>query len=681
MRYFSGLILAICLLAVWVPAQAQQLAFPTAEGFGRFASGGRGGVVCKVTNLNDSGTGSLRSCLQQTGTRTIIFTVGGTITLSSQIGSIKSNVTLACQTAPGDGIMIKGPPVSGALGFQATNNVIVRHCRIRGPGRTSPITDNTNGVSAGQGPGINYVIFDHISGGWSTDDFWSCSSLTDGANINCTLQWSFISETLKQVSAGGAGSAGGSWVGGGQTSDIHTSYLHNLFSNIAKRTPTVGADYTQIINNVVYMCESQCIYAWAEYDAIHADIAYNWLNRGASNILTVGCGYASSWECKPEDQAASDYFIKGNVHTVRRPDASTGSEFAMVDIGGQAYTMQSTNRVSGGPVIPTETTAVASKAQVIARAGATVPKRDPIDNKVLGYVNNNTGGICGTGNPPPITIESCVQFPPYASAAAPADSDNDGIPDTWETQHGLNPNSPVNDLDGPKIASNGYSNLENYLNELAGDTVPTVSVPTPVAKYEFDNSADDAFGNYNGDLLGCPLFTTGKIGQAISLDGSHDYAQIPHASALNPSTAMTISAWVKMDTLDTNTSFGDTILMKGDWNFSNSYFLVFYQNSLRCGMGRAWNATLTYASSNFNPNQWYHIACRASSSGHAIFVNGVSVASNTTTAQAITNTNSLIIGANVSTTVGQFDGLIDDVRIYNTSLSNSDIQALATVSP
>jgi len=119
--------------------------------------------------------------------------------------------------------------------------------------------------------------------------------------------------------------------------------------------------------------------------------------------------------------------------------------------------------------------------------------------------------------------------------------------------------------------------------------------------------------------------------------------------------------------------------MKGDWNFTNSYFLVFYQNNLRCGIGTSWGKSLTYAASNFVPGQWYHVACRADGSGHTLFVGGSAVASNAVAAGSVTNTQLLIIGSNINPSVGHFDGLLDDLRLYTIALSDTDIQALASL--
>jgi hypothetical protein len=201
----------------------------------------------------------------------------------------------------------------------------------------------------------------------------------------------------------------------------------------------------------------------------------------------------------------------------------------------------------------------------------------------------------------------------------------------------------------------------------------------PVAHYLFDDTAQDAEGPHHGMLIGGATFATGKLGQALALDGVNDYVTVAHNTALNPSTAATIAGWFKADVLDPETDAGDSLVMKGNWNSNNSYSLVFYQGQLRCNIGRVWNAGLTYAASNFTTGQWYHVACRADASGHTLFVNGVPVAANATAAGSVTDTNPLVLGYNgAAGTVGFFDGLLDDMRLYTVALSNADIQALVS---
>ena len=209
-RPVYALILVVILLIIADKASSQQLSFPTAEGFGRFASGGRGGAVCKVTNLNDSGAGSLRACLGQAGARTVLFSVSGIITLTSAITVIADNVTIACHSAPGQGVLIKG-----SLKFWDTQNVIMRFCRLRPP----PPTDATFAVGISvTGPynALSYLIFDHISLGWVYDDAFGVTLFDTPASqpMHATIQWSIISESVASPAGVGAGSQGAAGGGG-----------------------------------------------------------------------------------------------------------------------------------------------------------------------------------------------------------------------------------------------------------------------------------------------------------------------------------------------------------------------------------------------------------------------------------------------------------------------------------
>ncbi len=217
-------------------------AFPGAEGFGRYVTGGRGGTVYHVTNLNDSGEGSLRWALGQKGAKIIVFDVSGTIHLNSAL-NITGNTTVAGQTAPGDGICIADYPV-GVKG----NNVIVRYMRFR-LGNKHVLKDGADGWDALGGMDQERIMIDHCSVSWSIDE--CCSFL---GNKNTTLQWSIVSQSL--VNSGhtkGNHGYGGNWGGAG------ASFHHNLVAHHASRTPRLGPRATTQLdermdmrNNVIY---------------------------------------------------------------------------------------------------------------------------------------------------------------------------------------------------------------------------------------------------------------------------------------------------------------------------------------------------------------------------------------------------------------------------------------------
>ena len=463
-RYSCGVMLVIWLLSFWTHVQAQTLAFPSAEGFGRFASGGRGGSVCKVTNLNDSGAGSLRYCLGQSGPRTIVFTVSGIITLSSPVTVIPDNVTIACQSAPGQGVLIKG-----SLKFWNTDNVIMRFCRLR---PAPPTTGYTVGISVtGPYAATQYSIFDHLSLGWISDDMFGLTSGSDPAQaVNITVQWSIFSETVKDPAGYSPGAQGAT--GGGvynATGVLNVSWLYNLYSNVNKRVPHPGSGTRhQVVNQVLHNVRSgmENIYFLARYQPTIANVIGNWYRNPGTNwgYTVLGCGWPN-YTCNAAAEHASNIYFSGNVDTVRRPDAHIGSELSMVLLqNANNFTVQSTTPNAGFPTLPSQTTAANAYTMVLAKVGAHRPYRDAIDQRAISDAANNVRRASCSATPGTI----CFNYPTYASGTVPADSDNDGIPNAWELSHGLNPNDPS---DGRRIAANGYTNLENFLNELAGDNV------------------------------------------------------------------------------------------------------------------------------------------------------------------------------------------------------------------
>lgn len=448
------------------------LAFPSAEGFGRFATGGRGGSVCKVTTLADSGAGSLRTCLGQTGVRTILFTVNGSITLSSQITSIKDNVTVACQSAPGQGVLIKG-----SLKLWDTENVIMRHCRLRSP----PPVDSTWAVGMSMvSPyvGVNNIILDHMSLGWYYDDMLGFTINSASQPLNATVQWSIFSESAVTPAGEAAGSRGAAGAGVyNDTGEMNVSWLYNLYSNVGKRTPHPGSGTRhQVVNQVLHNLSNsaiESIYILARFQPTIANIFGNWFRStgaGTWGISILGCGWPG-YTCLPSAESASNIYIKGNLDTVKRPNTATGSELSMVSLNNaDLFTVQSTTPNSGFPTLPSQTTAELAFPMVMNNVGAHKPFRDPIDQRAIADATNDVRRSACPVTPGAI----CYNYPAYAAGTVPTDTDNDGMPDTWETANGLNPSVAG---DGPALATNGYSNLENYLNTLAGDTIPGSSTP------------------------------------------------------------------------------------------------------------------------------------------------------------------------------------------------------------
>ena len=451
-------------------------AFPTAEGFGANTVGGRGGRVIEVTNLNDAGPGSLRECAQGTGPRTCVFRVGGTITLKSPISiqAANSYVTIAGQTAPGGGIQLKHHYLTISYG---AHDVIVRHLRVRpgtGPDYAPQNINDCQGISiygAGDANLVSNVILDHVSVAWVCDDTMNIFGHTN----NITLQWSLIGEGLiwsdyfssgNCLGCGGANSKG-LIVAGGRTTTA--SVHHNLFVHFADRVPNAGGngyDNGAILdyrNNIVYnspMCGDPVKFGTPSTDgSIKANIVGNrYVGDPGCGVLGVIAGSKTkvyvqdNWTPICPNDCANNQWKLGIFYSYPYPysPASESQYRVLIPIDTP----------------PVNTTPVDNLEQVLAQsAGATKPGRDSLDARFVQEFQTRTGDIGRNGDP----------WPVLANGTAPLDTDKDGMPDAWETARGLN---PTNAADGAKTSANGYTHLENYLNELAGDPIPGTPYPS-----------------------------------------------------------------------------------------------------------------------------------------------------------------------------------------------------------
>lgn len=440
----SGLLLG--LISTLPDAVAQTLAFPQAEGWGRFATGGRGGEVYAVTNLNDDGPGSLRDALS-VGGRTVIFRVSGTIELQSLLLLEHSNVTIAGQTAPGDGICLRRFP----LLIRGTRDVVVRYLRIRvGDEARKPldgleIRDSQN------------VIIDHCSVSWSSDEAvntWHGSS-------NLTVQWCLISEPLHRSVNRGPHGFGASL--GGQ----HTSYHHNLFAHAAGRNPSIaGGDHDHTVNmdyrnNVVY----NWLHRSCDGKPMSVNIVNNYYKPGPATLARVRQRIARI----DDNMAAYKNFeplwhIEGNV-VEGAPELTDDNWKGGVEFEGNTNEAKNRQRAPF-PFAPVRThNASEAYGLVLADVGVNRPARDALDTRILQEVAEGTAAFGDRGI---IDRQSDVGgWPLLQSLPAPVDTDSDGMPDTWEKAHGLNPEDPA-DRNEVQVDST-YTNLESYLNELAGN--------------------------------------------------------------------------------------------------------------------------------------------------------------------------------------------------------------------
>jgi pectate lyase len=413
-------------------------AFPGAEGFGAFTPGGRGGQVIEVTNLEQSGPGSLQDALDTIGRRIIVFRVGGTIETNKPIRIREPYVTIAGQTAPGGGIAIRGAGLS-----VSTHNVIVRGVRIRvGDDPAGPRGDNRDGLAINnKNEPPHDIIVDHSSISWAIDE--NISVWNSAHDI--TVQWSITSEALHDSLHRKGPHSKGLLIGpGGHRISIH----HNLFAHNASRNPKFSDDTSsEIVNNVIYN--------WSESATDLSNCHSN--TPSFSNVIgnhyRAGISTTSDWSIEIGDcWVDGKVFVRGNIGPLRPTD--TGDDWLLVNnaAGDQGR--------SDAPAL--DSTGITSQGVdeaydlVLAHAGAIVPARDPVDERIIQSVRDHTGSV--------INSQSDVGgWPTLVNRTPPRDEDRDGIPDTWESVHGLDPSDPA---DASKTTACGYSWIEEYVNSL-----------------------------------------------------------------------------------------------------------------------------------------------------------------------------------------------------------------------
>jgi hypothetical protein len=424
----------------------RQLAFPGAEGYGRFARGGRGGRVIAVTNLDDSGPGSLREAVEADGPRTIVFRTGGTITLKDRLVIKNPYITVAGQTAPGDGICVRG----ATFGMMGVNDAIIRYLRIRVGDATGKTFDGT-----GLGGNTDHAIIDHCSVSWTIDE-----SVSSRSGRNITFQRNLIAEALNMsVHSHYTGSGKGHSFAGSISGNIG-SFHHNLVSNCAGRTWSLAGGLNRAGG-------------YAGHLDIRNNVIWNWAHRtndgGAKAVNIVGNYYIPGPATKvfhllkPDAGSLQDpqqYFLAGNVMEGRPYDADNWAN------GGVQVDQDLVSQVKlTKPFCPsyiTEHTAKQAYESVIADVGANLPRYDAVDGRTVRDVIARKTSFKGSKTGMPGIIDSQADvggWPELKPGAAPPDSDGDGMPDAWEAAHKLNPNDPA---DGNAV-TRGDTNLEHYL--------------------------------------------------------------------------------------------------------------------------------------------------------------------------------------------------------------------------
>lgn len=486
--FFIANFLFICIFTV-VSAfgQGQLPAFPGAEGYGRFTTGGRGGKVIYVTNLNDDNNpGSLRYALNQSGPRMILFKISGTIQLKSKLTITKGDVTIAGQSAPGDGICLRDYSVENQA-----DNVIIRFVRFRMGDETKQQDD------AFWGRNRSNIIIDHCTMSWSTDE---CGSFYD--NTNFTMQWCILSESLRNsVHDKGSHGYGGIW--GGKNATFH----HNLLADHDSRNPRFcGSRYSNRPDLEMVDFRNNLIYNWGSNSAYAAEGgSYNLVN----NYYKAGPATSSSSKTRiiqpyPDDgtnnQPAGTYgkfYITGNYvsgSTTVTSDNWLGvtphPNFSLYSPLITVTDLKSAREFSISNV--TTHSAETAYLKILDYAGASLV-RDAVDMRIIRDVTNGTTTFLSGGNGSTngiIDTQTAVGgWPDLKSTPAPADTDADGMPDTWEDANGLNKSNP-SDAQSTNVDGK-YPNVEAYLNSLVASITTNELMDGTYTSVKTNEKVDD----------------------------------------------------------------------------------------------------------------------------------------------------------------------------------------------
>jgi len=425
---------------------SQQLAFPTAEGYGKYTTGGRGGSVYEVTNLNNSGEGSLRAAIEASGPRTVVFRVAGTI--KSDLSITNDSITIAGQTAPGDGIAIDGQIKVNA------SNVIIRYLRIRGYGKDDALGGRYQ----------KNIIIDHVTASWSKDEVMS---FYHGDNL--TIQWCMISE-----STGGGHAFGAIW------GSEHGTYHHNLIANNVSRNPRFasgGGKNNDFRNNVIYNWQHHSIYGGESQQPTNATSAHERNKTFSSFSVNIVANYfkpgpgtqadSKTKICSPWSRNGAEDFGRwylADNYLVGNSDVTTDNwKGVFPESKNKPFDIDSIAKQTkpSGFMPINQQSAEEAYQLVLKNAGCILPMRDAIDTRLIENVRTGTATKGENGyvrNP-----EMAGGWPVLKSGIAPIDTDKDGMPDLWEKKNKLNPNNPA---DRNKVGTDGYTMLEKYLNNI-----------------------------------------------------------------------------------------------------------------------------------------------------------------------------------------------------------------------
>ncbi|MFT4168233.1 MAG: polysaccharide lyase [Dysgonomonas sp.] len=475
--------------------QAEIPAFPGAEGGGAYSFGGRGGKVITVTSLADSGPGSLRDACEQGGARIIVFNVAGIIHLKSPLIIRAPYITIAGQTAPGDGVCIAGETI-----WANTHDVVVRHMRFRRGETWVGRRDDSFG-----GNPVGNIMIDHCSTSWGLDEnisfYRHMFNPEDGSKdlklptVNVTIQNTISSQALDTYNHSFGSTLGGE----------NCTFMRNLWANNAGRNPSIGWNGVfNFVNNVIYNWVHRSVDG-GDYTALY-NIINNYYKPGPLTPKNTPVGHRI---LKPEaGRSKLGYFVFGRVYANGNvvegyPEISKNNWAGGIQVQEQANTEGYTENMKWDKPFPIDNPFPIMSANeaydfVMDNVGATFPKRDIVDQRVIEQVK--TGKVYYDKNLNPedfyqfeyrrlpkdsyksgiITdIKQVGGYPEYKGKPY-KDSDNDGIPDAWEIKYGLNPNDP-SDANGD-LSGDGYTNIEKYINGI--DPTKKVNWKDPKNNYD-----------------------------------------------------------------------------------------------------------------------------------------------------------------------------------------------------
>ena len=459
--------------------QAKIPAFPGAEGGGAYSFGGRGGKVITVTNLNDSGPGSFREACEQGGARIVVFNVAGIIQLKSPIIVRAPYITIAGQTAPGDGVCIAGESF-----WVNTHDVVVRHMRFRRGETNVGRRDDAFG-----GNPVGNIMIDHCSTSWGLDEnisfYRHMFNPGEGykelklPTVNVTIQNTISAQALDTYNH-----AFGSTLGG-----ENCTFMRNLWASNAGRNPSIGWNGVfNFVNNVIYNWVHRSVDG-GDYTALY-NIINNYYKPGPLTPKTSSVGHRL---LKPESgRSKLDHYVFGRVYAdgnimegnerVTRNNWDGG-----IQVQDQANTEGYTELMKWNEPFPMPQFPIMSAKEsydfVLQHAGATLPKRDIVDERVIEEVKTGKNYYVKGLNPDEFyqfeyrrlpkdsytkgiitDIKQVGGYPEYKGKPY-VDTDKDGMPDKWEIANGLNPKDPSDAL--KDITGDGYTNIEKYINGIS----------------------------------------------------------------------------------------------------------------------------------------------------------------------------------------------------------------------